>query len=185
VLLSLHAHEQADDREVPAEFIVEFAHRMLDEGASLVVMHGPHLLRGMEIYQGKPIFYSLGNFIAQNDLVYKLPSDAFERFRTDPAKTPSEVFRNRSQDGTRGFPADARYWQSVMPLCALAAETGAVERIELVPLSLGHGQPVHRRGRPRLAQGEEADAILRRFAQLSEPFGTRMTIDNGRAIIQM
>lgn len=183
VLVSLHAHEQADDREVPAEFIVEFAHRMLDEGGALVVMHGPHLIRGMEIYRGKPIFYSLGNFIEQNHLVYKLPADAYERFRTDPDKTPSEVFRTRNQNDTRSFPADARYWQSVMPICTLAADSGAVERIELVPISLGHGQPIPRRGRPRLAQGEEAGAILERFARLSEPFGARLAIDNDRATV--
>lgn len=182
VLLSLHTHQQATDRELPAEFSIEFAHRMIEAGAYLVVMHGPHLLRGMEIYRGKPIFYSLGNFICQNDLVYKLPADAFEKFRTDPAKTPSEVFRNRSQDDTHGFPADVRYWQSVMPICSLA-DSGAVERIELLPIALGHGLPVHRRGRPKLAHGDEAATILERFARLSEPFGTRIAIEGDRATV--
>ncbi|HEY4250355.1 MAG TPA: CapA family protein, partial [Roseomonas sp.] len=88
VLVSLHAHEMGADKEQPAEFIAPFARRMIEEGADLVVGHGPHLLRGMEIHQGKPIFYSLGNFIGQNELVPRLPSDSYERFRADPMMTP-------------------------------------------------------------------------------------------------
>lgn len=40
-----------------------FARRMIDEGASLVVGSHPHVTQGAEIYRGKPIIYSLGNFI--------------------------------------------------------------------------------------------------------------------------
>jgi hypothetical protein len=36
---------------------------VLDAGADAVVGHGPHVLRGVEFYKGKPIFYSLGNFL--------------------------------------------------------------------------------------------------------------------------
>ncbi|GAA2163789.1 MULTISPECIES: CapA family protein [Glycomyces] len=39
-----------------------FAHTCIDNGADLVVGHGPHVLRGMEVYNGKLICYSLGNF---------------------------------------------------------------------------------------------------------------------------
>ncbi len=40
-----------------------FAHKMIDEGAALVVGSHPHVTQGAEIYQGKPIVYSLGNFV--------------------------------------------------------------------------------------------------------------------------
>jgi hypothetical protein len=63
VLVSLHAHEQLGAKDVPADFMRGFAHEMIDAGADLVVGHGPHLLRGLELYKGKPIFYSLGNFL--------------------------------------------------------------------------------------------------------------------------
>ena len=89
VVVSLHAHEQGATKEAPAGFIGVFARRMIDEGADVVVGHGPHLLRGMEIYRGKPIFYSLGNFVGQNELTYKLPSDSYETFRVDPATPPA------------------------------------------------------------------------------------------------
>jgi len=39
-----------------------FTHGVIDAGADLVLGHGPHLLRGMEIYKGRLIAYSLGNF---------------------------------------------------------------------------------------------------------------------------
>ena len=39
-----------------------WSHAVIDAGADLVVGHGPHVLRGVEFYRGKPIFYSLGNF---------------------------------------------------------------------------------------------------------------------------
>lgn len=41
---------------------VRFAKAMIDAGADLIVGHGPHVLRGMEFYQGRLIAYSLGNF---------------------------------------------------------------------------------------------------------------------------
>jgi poly-gamma-glutamate synthesis protein (capsule biosynthesis protein) len=49
-----------------------------------------------------------------------------------------------------------------------------LHRIEVIPVTLDHGRPVHHRGRPRLARGEEAEEILARFARLSEVFETRV-----------
>ena len=40
-----------------------WARAMLDAGADAIIGHGPHVLRGIEFYDGKPIFYSLGNFL--------------------------------------------------------------------------------------------------------------------------
>jgi Putative enzyme of poly-gamma-glutamate biosynthesis (capsule formation) len=39
-----------------------FAHAVIDAGADIVFGHGPHVMRGMEFYQGRLIAYSLGNF---------------------------------------------------------------------------------------------------------------------------
>lgn len=39
-----------------------FAHTVVDAGADLVLGHGPHVVRGMEVYGGRLIAYSLGNF---------------------------------------------------------------------------------------------------------------------------
>ncbi len=42
--------------------VYAFAHRCVDAGADLVYGHGPHVVRGMELYKGRLIAYSLGNF---------------------------------------------------------------------------------------------------------------------------
>jgi poly-gamma-glutamate capsule biosynthesis protein CapA/YwtB (metallophosphatase superfamily) len=39
-----------------------FSHAVVDAGADLVLGHGPHVLRGMEVYRGRLVAYSLGNF---------------------------------------------------------------------------------------------------------------------------
>ena len=39
-----------------------FAHAVVDAGAALVLGHGPHVVRGLEVYRGRLIAYSLGNF---------------------------------------------------------------------------------------------------------------------------
>ena len=44
-----------------------FAHMAIDAGASLVIASGPHVLRGMQFYQGHLIAYSLGNFVGYNN----------------------------------------------------------------------------------------------------------------------
>ena len=47
----------------PSERQKTFARKMIDEGAALVVGGHPHVTQGAEIYKGKPIIYSLGNFV--------------------------------------------------------------------------------------------------------------------------
>lgn len=47
----------------PRGSLRRWARAVLDAGADAVVGHGPHVLRGVEFYRGKPIFYSLGNFL--------------------------------------------------------------------------------------------------------------------------
>lgn len=42
--------------------VYQFAHRCIDLGADLVIGHGPHVPRAMELYKGHLIAYSLGNF---------------------------------------------------------------------------------------------------------------------------
>lgn len=184
VMISLHAHEQGDSKEDPAEFIPVFCREMIDAGADMIVGHGPHLIRGMEIYKGKPIFYSLGNFIGQNELVWKLPADSYERFRVDDvSKTPGDVYRSRTKNDTQGFPSDKKYWESLMPVSRY--EDGRLASIDVYPVTLGLGEPEYRRGRPRLAEGDEGRAILERFARLSEVFGTSMELMDDRAVITL
>jgi poly-gamma-glutamate capsule biosynthesis protein CapA/YwtB (metallophosphatase superfamily) len=182
VLVSLHAHEQGEDKETPAAFIQPFARRMIEEGADLVVGHGPHLLRGMEIHKNRPIFYSLGNFIGQNELVSRIPADGYDRFKAEASMTPGQVYQHRTAGDTKGFPSERKFWESLVPVCGF--ENGRITRIEFHPVSLGLGEARHRRGRPRLAEGEDAARILGRFAALSQPFGTELVVEGDKAIWQ-
>ena len=47
----------------PADWQINLAHFTIDQGADVVVGHHPHVLQGAEIYKGRPIAYSMGNFI--------------------------------------------------------------------------------------------------------------------------
>lgn len=49
--------------EMPQEYQRALAKRYIDAGADLVIGSHPHVLQGIEYYKGKPIFYSLGNFV--------------------------------------------------------------------------------------------------------------------------
>ncbi len=55
------SHHWGLDHEVLA-YQVEIAHTAIDAGADLVMGHGPHMPLGIEIYNGKPIFYGVGSF---------------------------------------------------------------------------------------------------------------------------
>ncbi len=43
--------------------VYQFSHRMIDNGADLLIGHGPHVPRAIEIYKDRLIAYSLGNFL--------------------------------------------------------------------------------------------------------------------------
>jgi hypothetical protein len=61
---ALHVSETAESlgREPRGE-LRRWARAVVDAGADAVVGHGPHVLRGIEFYRGRPIAYSLGNFV--------------------------------------------------------------------------------------------------------------------------
>ncbi|MGL4369079.1 MAG: CapA family protein, partial [Spirochaetota bacterium] len=44
-------------------YLVDYAHAVIDAGADAVIGHHPHIPQGIEIYKGKPVFYSLGNTV--------------------------------------------------------------------------------------------------------------------------
>ena len=82
---------------VPADFLVTFARAMVDAGADLFVGHGPHVLRGIEIYKGKPILYSLGDFIFQNETLLRLPSENYEPYDLGAARARQRLQRRALQ----------------------------------------------------------------------------------------
>jgi poly-gamma-glutamate capsule biosynthesis protein CapA/YwtB (metallophosphatase superfamily) len=62
-ILVLSIHWGVELSNTPRNEEIEFAKKLIDAGVDIVMGHHPHVLQGIEIYNGKPIFYSLGNFI--------------------------------------------------------------------------------------------------------------------------
>lgn len=61
VIVSMHAGDEYSAK--PNQAQIDFAHTAIKAGADLVISHHPHVVQRAEIFQGKYIFYSLGNFI--------------------------------------------------------------------------------------------------------------------------
>jgi poly-gamma-glutamate capsule biosynthesis protein CapA/YwtB (metallophosphatase superfamily) len=184
VIVSIHSHEGAPkDREVPAEFLVAFAHASIDAGADLFVGHGPHVLRGIEIYKGKPIFYSLANFIFQNDTVSFQPQENYDSMNLPLTATPADFYDARSANDTRSYPADREFWESVEAEAVFNSKR-ALQEIDLYPLTLGFGQSRTVRGRPMPASGELTATILNRVVKLSQSLGTTVTLKDGKGVVR-
>jgi poly-gamma-glutamate synthesis protein (capsule biosynthesis protein) len=164
------------------DFVHDFAHRAIDAGADVLAIHGPHILMGVEIYRGKPIFYSLGNLIMQNDTLKHVPSYPFDRFGLEPRSTPSDFFDHRTGNETKGHPVTAEFWQSFAAICRF--ERRALSHIEIYPVDMGFGRPRQQRGRPVLAAAELGKIILDRLGHLSKKFGTVIERHEGRGIIR-
>lgn len=177
VIVASHSHESGSSREVPADFLKTFAHAVIDAGADIWVGHGPHVLRGIEIYNGKPIFYSLSNFLFQNETVRFLPGD-FYVLRGLPADANSaDAYDARNKNSSYGgFPGRADFWESVIAEPEFV--DGSLTEIRLHPIELGFGKPRPQRGRPLPADQETGRRIIEMLAELSEPFGTTIRYDS-------
>ncbi len=61
VVVSVHWGEEYVPH--PSEEHVNLAHHLVQQGADAIIGHHPHVLQSIDVYEEKPIFYSLGNFI--------------------------------------------------------------------------------------------------------------------------
>ena len=182
ILVSIHSHEiSGNAKENPPEFLREFCHRCIDLGAHAVLGHGPHLLRPLEIYKERPIFYSLGDFMLHNESVTFAPEDMYEKYGLTSDDPLCEIYRKRSRNYTVGLLTDHRMMESVIPYFEM--EDGVLTHLELLPIELGFGEPRYRLGNPRVCTDR---GILERYAQMSAPYGTRITVnDQGIGIVEL
>ncbi len=178
MIATIHAHQGDtilqsflfEDR--PPDFLVELAHASIDNGADAFVGHGPHILRGIEIYKGKPIFYDLGEFFREWD------------WSCDCNFTPNGDV-TQAENVVRGLEARG----VVEPInyeSAIAVSTfdkGQLQEIRVYPIWARHDGPLSRRGLPMTAPPAIAQRILARLQKLSEPFGTKMAIDGNVGVI--
>lgn len=176
-IVTIHAHEGGRDRLVPADFLVTFARAMVDAGADMFVGHGPHVLRGVEIYKGKPILYSLGDFIFQNETLLRLPSENYEPYGLGADKHVNDFNDARYDFDKRGFPADRMIWEAVVAVPKFRGEQ--LTELALHPITLGYGESRSVRGRPLFAEGELGGKILGDIVKLSSEMGTKITVRDG------
>lgn len=175
VLVSIHAHEtDYNDTTVPPKFLETFSRNCIDSGADGVIGHGPHELRGIELYKGKPIFYSLGNFIFETETISLQPYDAYQNKALPPDTKVGTYMDIRSKNGTAGYGVQPKIWFSVM--ASWEMENGNVTGIKLYPISLGMNLPRSQKGLPVMTKDE---TILQYLANLSNPYNTQIEIKNG------
>lgn len=158
--------EGMQERLAPNDWLKKWTHAEVDAGADIVVMHGAPLLHGVEIYNGRPIFYDLGNFI------YNVPPVLTAI--GEPMSWESVVayvqFQGKNLQSISFRPIILNY--------------------------VGEGQPdIHNaytnnefldtRGLPSPETGARAGYILQRLADASKPFGTTVEVKGDTAEIKL
>ncbi|RVK83207.1 CapA family protein, partial [Sinorhizobium meliloti] len=177
-IVTNHGHEPGNWSKQPPDYEQSFAHQMIHAGADAYIVHGPHQLRGIEIYKGRPILYSVGNFI-MDDLRTPVGADMFAAYGKDPrTDTDAEVTlaeMARGYETDPGF-SDPVFYESIIAVSRF--EHTQLAELRLYPIELGHSKRFANRGIPRLVTGPQAKAIIERLQKLSKPFGTEITIEN-------
>ncbi len=171
VIVALHNHDVSHHRaygiqdHTPPNDEIMFR-KAVDAGADMVLGTGPHVLRGIEIYKGKPIFYSLSNFIYQ--------------YRT-PDKIPVDLIHQR--DGEIARPTNVSVWDRRDPakifegvVLRMTVNKDKLRRIELIPFTIDDEGPLY--GVPRLASAARCKEIIGELQALSRPYGTTI-VDKG------
>jgi poly-gamma-glutamate synthesis protein (capsule biosynthesis protein) len=182
-IVTIHAHEYDRRRDLSPEFLHVFARAMIEAGADVFVGHGPHVLRGIEIYQGKPILYSLGNFLFQNETLLRLPYDNYARYDLDDNSHVADFNAERYENDTKGFPALQRNWESVIAVPTFSG--GELSELALYPIDLAYGATPQVRGRPLLARRDLAEKIIAYLQELSEPYGTAIDMRRGVGYVDL
>lgn len=171
VVVSIHGHQFKDgDKHNTPDFVSEFAKTAIDNGADIIVCHGPHVMRGIEEYNGGLIFHGLGNFILQHESMAWLPEEQYNKqnvSRTD-VDGVADFFAQRSQNKTKGLFADKQAWISFVPSITW---DGKKMKVEIYPIELTTGKTY---GLPKLTNNCD---ILEEILDLSKAYKLTFDID--------
>jgi Bacterial capsule synthesis protein PGA_cap len=178
LLVSLHNHDVThhraygiQDTTPPNEEIM--FRRAIEAGADMVLGTGPHVLRGIELYKGRPIFYSLGDFIYQYRTPERIPVDLIHQRDVEmPRPANVSVF-------------DLRESREVLEtvLVRMTLNQGRLKRIQLLPVTIDDEGPLY--GVPRLASTKRGAEILALLQKLSAPYGTKITLKGWYGEVQL
>ncbi len=165
MMVALHAHQTTGtvdvhrDASIP-DFLPVLAKTAIDNGADAFLGSGVHVLRGIEIYKGRPIFYGFGEFFRQMDA----PLGPY----TGDDRVPERPLRNSLAIKYESIIAESRF------------AGGQLAEVRLYPLDRGHEKQFANRGVPHRASPEVGRRILERLQRLSKPLGTTIAIEGGR-----
>jgi poly-gamma-glutamate capsule biosynthesis protein CapA/YwtB (metallophosphatase superfamily) len=126
----------------------------VEAGADLVVGHGPHVLNGVEMYQGKPILYSLGHFYMQ---ILK-DGKALPRMQMSPSLV---------RLAENNYYLEEHRWAAV---ARVFVRRGAVTRVQILPAFMD----VQKDGYPAFPADADARTINAALRELSRPLGTEV-----------
>jgi poly-gamma-glutamate synthesis protein (capsule biosynthesis protein) len=181
VVLSLHSHEPGNASDAPAEFARDVARAAIDAGVDVVIGHGPHRLRGIEVHNGGVILHSLGNFLFPYEPLGSRSADVFDAgadlYALSLGALDGPLSRTPSPIDT---PA---WWESVVTV--ITFQNGSARRLALHPLDLGVDLPLEQRGIPRRPGPARAGAILARLRSLSQELNTTMLVDGAMGYIDV
>jgi poly-gamma-glutamate synthesis protein (capsule biosynthesis protein) len=166
VIAHVHAHEYAGGgtMEDPPEFVEQFAHAAVDAGADAVVSQGTHTLRGMEQYDGAPIFYDLGGL--------------FRMQTHGPHPQPRSLRITPEDDYEPLLLEDDEYLAGAGIVPVLSVEDGTVTDVEIHAVRREDGVPV-------LLDGPDARDVIEELQQLSERFGTELSATEDTGLLQL
>jgi poly-gamma-glutamate synthesis protein (capsule biosynthesis protein) len=191
MMVSCHCHQgpiEAQEwlfEDQTPDFLIDFAHQVVDNGADVFVGHGPHVLRGIEIYKGKPIYYGLGEYVRE------WHEDSMLTGSFWAAPNLSEQGGERGPGGGNGVGDPERVstsyrqvnYESVVAVAKY--DKGQLVEVRLYPSDGGFDGPVSMLGIPRTASPAVAQRILTRLQALSKPFGTNIAIENNVGVIRV
>jgi poly-gamma-glutamate synthesis protein (capsule biosynthesis protein) len=167
VIVALHNHDLSHHRafgiqdRTPANDQIMYR-RAIDAGADMVIGSGPHVLRAIEIYKGKPVFFSLSNFIYQYRTPDRIPVDLIHQ-RDGEIERPANVSVWDRRDAPQTF-------EGVMLRLTINGER--LKRIELIPVTIDDEGPWY--GVPRLAGEKRGGEIIATLRRLSLPANTKI-----------
>ena len=175
VVVLPHSHTMRfKNVEEPAPYFMEFCRAAIDAGADAVFGGGTHQLKGIELRNGRPIFYSLGDFVFQNNVVPLVPPDFCEQYKVPLDADAKTAFNARSKGGKVGLHAFRENFLSVVP--RLSFEDGNLKKIELMPIELHWKQDWSVNGLPRPADAESTGVIVAALKRTSAEFGTAIAL---------
>ena len=131
VVVSMHWGIHFTEAQV-AEYQFEYAHAAIDAGADLILGHHAHILKPIEVYKGKVIFYSLGNFAMEDpNSMERDKATLHQDMRT--SKKHQEMANIRKGFGTgsakKTFPEDCYYTM----IAKIRIEDKKISRVSYLP----------------------------------------------------